>query len=98
MNKSTDAEASVDSYAIYIGADLNLPDSDGNPVRGVVSKQIRNDDGDPVGFVNHNPLLDTITYGVQYMDDLMEEIISNQIAENMLLQLEYEGMNFLFLN
>ena len=33
VNEATDAKAEFDSYETYIGAELNLPDLDGNPVQ-----------------------------------------------------------------
>ena len=49
------------------------------------------------GVVNHNPLLDTRNYEVQYVDDFMEEMTANHIAENMLSQVYSEGNHFLFI-
>ena len=42
MNDATDAEAAADLYDTYIGAELNFPNSDGNPVQEVVRNRIRN--------------------------------------------------------
>ena len=82
MNKATDTEAESDSYDTYINAELKFPNSDGNPVQGVVRKRIRNNYGEPVYFVNCNPLLDTSKYELQYLDGFMENMASNQIADN----------------
>ena len=76
------------SYDIYIGAGLNFSGSDENPVQGVVRKRIRNNYGEPVYFVNCNPLLDTSKYELQYLDGFMENMASNQIADNTVSQVD----------
>ena len=47
--------------------------------------------------MNHNPLLDTSKYQVQYMGGFVEYMATNQISENMLLQVDSEGDHFLLL-
>ena len=44
-----------------------------------------------------NPLLGQIKYEVQYLDDFVEHMTQNQIADNMLLRVDYEGNHFLLL-
>ena len=60
VNNSEHAKSAADSYDTDIGADLNFPYVDGNAVYGSVKKQVCNYDGQAVGVVNQNPLLDTI--------------------------------------
>ena len=43
-------------------------------------KRIINNDGDTVGVVNPNTLLDTRNYEVQYLEFLVEDMSANQIA------------------
>ena len=38
VNNAKDAEEEADSYDNYIGAELNLPDADGNALCGRVKK------------------------------------------------------------
>ena len=71
VNNATDAEAAADSYDTYIGAGLKFPDLGVNPVWGVVRKRIRNNFGNPVHVLNHNPLINTIKYEVQFLDGFM---------------------------
>ena len=97
VNNAEDAEAAADSYDTYIGAELNFPDADGNVVYGRVKKRVQNNDGQAVGIVNRNPLLDTSKYEVEYFDGYVEEMTTNQIAENMLSQIDSEGNHFLLL-
>ena len=73
---------------------MNFLDSDGNPVRGIVRKRIRNNEGDTVSVVNRNTLIDTIKYEVQCLDSFVEDMTSNNTAEKMLLQWNLRRMNF----
>ena len=91
MNNNTDAEEEDDSYDAYIRSELRLPNSDGNPVWGTTLNRIRNNYGDPVGVVNHTPILNTNKYELQYMDYFMEDITANHITENMLFQVDSGG-------
>ena len=97
LNNATHGYSAADSYETYIGVELNFPDSDGNPVRVVVRKRINNNDGDPVGVVRRNPILNTSRYEVQYLDGFVEEMTSNQIADNMLSQVDSVGNHFLLI-
>ena len=71
VNNATDSEASTDSYDIYIRVKLNSPNSDENPVWGVVNMNIKKIYSKPIGVVNRNLLMDTSKYEVQYMDGLL---------------------------
>ena len=64
---------------------------------GVVSNRIIKNDGDLVGIVNRNPLLDTSKYELQYLDGFMEAMNENQTADKMLSQLESEGDRLLLI-
>ena len=90
LNNGTDAASSYDSYETYMIAELNFPDSYGNPVWGVVRKRVRNNYGEPVSVVNQNPLIDTSKYEVQYLVFFVEDITVNQTTENMLSQVKSE--------
>ena len=88
LNIATNAETSSDSHDIYIGAELNFLGSFWNPIRSIVRKRIIKNDGKTISVVNHNPLLYTRKYELQYLDGFMEEITANQISENVLSQVE----------
>ena len=60
-------------------------------------KRIRNNDVDPGGVVNHNPLIGKIKYEVQYLDGFMVEMTANRIVDTMLLQVDSEGYHLLLL-
>ena len=61
-NNSEDAEAASYLYDTYIGVELKSPDDNGNAIYGHVNKRVWDDDGQAVGVVNHNPLIDTSKY------------------------------------
>ena len=75
---------------------MNLPDADRNAVYGCVKKIVQNDDGQAVGVVNWNPLLDTSKYKVEYLDGYIEVMTTNQNAKNMALHIDFED-NYLLL-
>ena len=91
VNNSKYAEAAADTYDTYIGPDLNFPDANGNALNGSVKIRFRNNYGQAVGVVNQNPLLDTSKYDVEYLDNYIEEMDTNQIAKNMLSRIESQG-------
>ena len=66
-------------------------------MQGVVRKRTRNDDCEPLGVVNQNPLLDTRKFEVQYLGGFVEKMTVNHITENMLLQVESEENHFILL-
>ena len=47
--------------------------------------------------MNRNPLINTMKYEVYYLDGFVEEMTVDQIAENMLLQVKYEGDDLLLI-
>ena len=76
-----DSEAAADSYDTYIGAELNFQDADRNAVYGCVKKQVWNDDGQAVGAVNQNPLINSIKYEVEYLDGYIEILIPTKLLK-----------------
>ena len=66
-------------------------------MQGIFRKRIRNNNGDPVGVVKCNAILDTINYELQYLKGFVEEINENHITENILFQVDYGGNHFLLL-
>ena len=72
---------SEDVYDSYIGADILLPDRDGNKMMAKVIKRVKGNDGKPVGTRNSNPILDTSEYVVEMSDGSTQELTANLIAE-----------------
>lgn len=89
-----DAETSYDKY---ISAQVLLPKGDGL-VSGKVIKRKRDDNGNPVGRSNQNPLLDTRVYEVHFPDGTEQEYTANLIAESLYSQVDDEGNQFILLD
>ena len=66
-------------------------------MQGMGSKQIRNNDLEPIGVVKHNAPLNTRKCELQYLNFFVEDMTVNQIAENMFSQVGSEGNQFLLL-
>ena len=74
----------------YLGMEVNLP-RDNDVIRGRVKMRVVDDEGNAVGVPNNNPLLDTRKYHVEFLDGSVEEYTANNIAENILSQVDEEG-------
>ncbi|KAI2505807.1 Reverse transcriptase (RNA-dependent DNA polymerase) [Fragilaria crotonensis] len=76
----------------YIGMELALPrGDDGAMVHAKVIKRLKDNEGNPVGTVNANPLLDSRAYEVEFINGHVEELTANIIAENLIAQVDDEG-------
>jgi hypothetical protein len=60
-------------------------------MHATVRKQVRDEDGMPVGRAHTNPLMDSRKYEVEYLDGHVEELTANLIAENLISQVDEEG-------
>ncbi len=74
----------------YLTAELMLPRG-GTMVKGRVSACKRDQDGNPVGLANANPILDTRTYIINFDDGDQTELIANLIAESLFSQCDPDG-------
>jgi hypothetical protein len=63
----------------------------GKRTTGKVRNRKRQADGSLVGLANHNPILDTRTYDVQFPDGEVAEYAANIIAENVWAQCDPDG-------
>ena len=76
----------------YIGMELGLPRGEDNQLQfAKVKKQVLDEDGNPIGTPNKNPILDARKYEVEYLDGTTEILAANTIAENMLAQVDDQG-------
>jgi hypothetical protein len=83
-------EHDVDTYDQYVGAHVRVPN--GNEIRsGEVLRRKHELDGTVRGRDNANPMLETITYEIEFPDGLSDEYTANVIAENMDAQCDIEG-------
>jgi hypothetical protein len=90
-------EHDVDTYDQYVGASVHLSIGD-KAQTGKVTGWKRGLDGVTGGKASANPILDTITYNVEFPDVRSEEYTANGIAENMYAQCGEEGNQFLMLH
>ncbi len=56
-----------------------------------VKRRVRDEEGNPVGRADNNPLLDSRKYKVEYVNRHVEELTANAIAENLIAQVDEEG-------
>ena len=80
----------------YLATDVILPHG-GEAQRATVLRRKRNQDGDPIGKRNQNPILDTREYEVQFPDGSTDTCTANTIAENMYSQVDNQGREYLLL-
>ena len=86
-----DIEEGTNIYDEYLGAELIFDvGPDGAPRKGTVVKQLKGEDGCPIGRGHHNPLLDTRKYEVE-VEGIPHKFAANMIAENLYSQVDSEG-------
>lgn len=61
---------------------------DGERESAIVKRCAVDLDGKPVGIYNPNPILDSSLYEVEYLDGMVEIMLANLIAENLLAQVD----------
>ena len=66
--------------------------------QGRVVKHLRDNDGNPVGRANDNPILDTCDYVVEFDDEMEAELAANSIAQNMYAQCDPDGNRYVLLD
>ena len=72
-----------DIFDSYLGSEILLSDQDGNKKMAKVIKQVKGNDGNPVGTQYNNPMLVTSEYTVEMSDGSSQKLTSNIIAESM---------------
>ena len=86
-----DLEEETDIYDGYIGSELLMETGEeGAPLKGVVIKRAKGEDGKPIGRGHGNPYLDTREYIVDIGGQL-EQLTANQIAMNIFSQVDSQG-------
>jgi hypothetical protein len=91
-----DAEVTPEIGDNYLSAELMLPKG-GVLVKGHVTARKRDQDGNPVGHANDNPILDTRSYIVNFDDGDQTELTANMIAESLYLQCDPDGNQYFLL-
>ena len=75
----------------YVGVCVDLPLSDGM-AQGKVTKRARDNDGNPIGRANENPIKDSREYTVEFEDGRDADLAANVIAQSMYAQCVPEGI------
>ena len=73
-----------------IHAEVLLPHND-EMCKGIVKGRHTNINGEVIGQFNVNPLLNNITYDVEFADDTVKEYAANVIAQNMYAAMSDDG-------
>jgi hypothetical protein len=91
-----DAEVMPKTGDNYLSAELMLPKG-GVLVKGRLTAHKRDRDGNPVVHTNDNPILDTISYIVEFDDGDQTELTANIIAESLYSQCDPDGNQYVLL-
>ncbi len=89
--KEADEEFDPDSYDTYINMELAIERDGAEPELARVTKRLKDNEGNPIGTANNNPILDTRLYEVEYLDGHRAALSANVIAENILAQVDHDG-------
>jgi hypothetical protein len=81
----------------YLTAELMLLRG-GTMVKGRVSARKRDQDGNPVGLANANPILDTRSYIIDFDNGDQTELTANLIAESLFSQCDPNGNQYVLLD
>ena len=85
--KEDDYQFTLDSYDNYINMKLALDQGGEQPKYARVKKQLKDNQGQPIGIALENPILDTRMYEIGYQDSHTEALSENIIDENIFAQL-----------
>jgi hypothetical protein len=91
-----DAEVMPEIGDNYLSAELMLPKGS-VIVKGRMTVRKRDQDGNPVGRANDNPILDTRSYIVDFDDGDQTELTANMIAESLYLQCDPNSNQYVLL-
>jgi Reverse transcriptase (RNA-dependent DNA polymerase) len=80
-----------EAFDEYVGAEIFIP-SQGELVRGRVTKRLKDPQGNPVGTRNENPIFDTRDYEAVLEDGTVRQFSANLVAEYMQSRMEPDGV------
>ena len=80
-----------EEYDHYINMEVAIDRGDEYPELARVIKRLKDNDGNPIGISNKNPILDTRMYEVEFQDGHTEALSTNIIAENLFSQIDEDG-------
>ena len=94
IGKMEDEREAANVYDTYIGAEVMLPGPGDYDQMARVVKRIKDNNGQPRGVSNANPMLDTTEYLVEFPDGTQKELTANIVAESMFSQVDSEGHHY----
>jgi hypothetical protein len=86
-----------ETYDTFLQAEVILPLGD-TMQTARVTKQKRDDRGNPIGKANANPMLDQRIYEAEFPDGTVKEYSANAIAEAIYSQVDDEGKQYLLMD
>ena len=94
FSPDTDDRNNKDIFDSYLGAKILLPNQDGNKKMAKVIKIVKGKNGNPVGTLHNNPMLDTSECTVEMSDGSSQELTSNITNQSMSAQVYSEGHHY----
>ena len=86
-------------YDPYLNVEIGLPyGPEGDRLRGHVKRRACDDNNQPIGTSNDNPILDTRAYVVDFIDGGQQVLTANIIAENILSQVDENGHTLMLID
>ena len=85
-----------ESYDQYLSAMVLLPRGDSHE-RAVVKRRNKDENGNPIGKRDANPILDTREYELEFPDGSIDVLTANAIAEAMYSQVDEDGHHTLMI-
>ena len=82
----------------YLGMEMGIRRDEEGLHHARVKRRAMDENGKPIGRPNHNPLLDSRQYEVEYSDGIIEVLAANIIAENLLAQVDDQGHRHLMID
>ena len=82
----------------YLNMEIALPRDGDGPEFARVKKRMRDNDGNPIGVANENPILDTRMFEVEFLDGHTSAMSANAITENLFAQVDQEGHRLVLLD
>ena len=97
LDQTTHAMPEVDSipdFDAYVHAEVMLPNDEGVMQMANVLGQSTNNDGDPIGEYDDNPMLNTRVYDVIFPDGVVHQYSANIIAQNIYEATDEDGFRY----
>ena len=87
-------EPYLEEFYKYIGTQVVILVQEGEiPILGIVKKRKRDDNGNVIGFVHDNPILNNDVYNIEFIDGQVGEFTGNNICEALWDQVDTDDNN-----